>query len=160
MSDSEKFELLYEQYRKLTLYIARAIVKNDADAEDAVQQAFSYIWQNIDKIDDVDSPQTKSYVATAVQHRAIDIVRYRKRFVELDEQVLGYQPPPSEGCGLFEAMDMLTDRYRKVLILHYAQGYDTSEIAELLGMKRGTVQKLLWRAKEQLAKKLEKQSAV
>ena len=36
--------------------------------------------------------------------------------------------------------------------MQFIEGYDTQEIAEMLDMKRGTVQKTSWRAKEMLAK--------
>jgi len=152
--DKVKFEEIYFRYQKLMYFVAYKIVGNEADAEDAVQQAFVSIIENLDKIGIIDSPQTKSYVAIIAEHKAIDIVRTKKRFVELNEDIIGFEIELPEDCGLADAMAKLPGRYRKVLLLRYSNGYDTQEIAQILGMKRGSVQKLIWRAKEMLARKM------
>ena len=54
-----------------------------------------------------------------------------------------------------DALSQLAERYRELLVLQYIEGYSTKDIAEMLGMKRGTVQKTIWRAKTMLAEILE-----
>ncbi len=54
-------------------------------------------------------------------------------------------------------MAVLPARYREILLLHYDNGFNTKEIAKMLSMKRGSVQKLLWRAKESLREQMEKE---
>lgn len=56
---------------------------------------------------------------------------------------------------LEDALSQLPERYRQLLVLQYIEGYSTKEIAGMLGMKRGTVQKTMWRAKTMLAEILE-----
>lgn len=54
-----------------------------------------------------------------------------------------------------DAIAKLNPRYREVILLHYAYGYKTSELADMLDMKQDSVRRLLWRAKEALRKNLE-----
>ena len=103
----------------------------------------------------VDSPKTKSYVAIITEHKAIDIVRAKKKFVEWDDSIPGVEIDPPGDLGLADAIAALPGRYRELLLLRYDNGYDTMEIAKMLNMKRGTVQKMIWRAKEMLSKKME-----
>lgn len=51
--DKSKFERIYCKYRGLLTYVARGIVGDVADAEDAVHQAFVSIIENLDKISTV-----------------------------------------------------------------------------------------------------------
>lgn len=152
--DKAKFEELYVRYQRLMYFVAYKVVGNEPDAEDAVQQAFISIIENLDKVGAIDSPQTKSYVSIIAEHKAIDIIRAKKRFVELDDSVMGMEVTLPGDCGLADAMAKLPGRYREVLLLRYDNGYDTQEIAQILNMKRGSVQKLIWRAKEMLAKNM------
>lgn len=73
--DKEKFEQLYYKYRNLMYYIAHEVTKNPYDAEDAVQQAFLYIIENLGKVDSVSSTRTRSFISIIAEHKAIDIVR-------------------------------------------------------------------------------------
>lgn len=45
-NDREKFEEIYTAYRKLMLYVANEVLKNDQDAEDAVHEAFISVAKN------------------------------------------------------------------------------------------------------------------
>lgn len=150
--ENKKFERLYAQYSKLAYHIALKILGNMADAEDAVQQAFLSILEHLEKVGEVESPATKAYLCKIVEHKAIDLIRAKKRFVSMDNCADRYAPPPDELHPLTEAIARLPKRYQEVLVLQFIEGYDTQEIAEMLDMKRGTVQKTSWRAKEMLAK--------
>ena len=152
--DKEKFEEIYTRYRRLMYFVAFKVVQNEPDAEDAVQLAFVSIIENLEKIGPIDSPQTKSYVAIIAEHKAIDILRAKKRVVEWDDNIMGLEVEPPGDSGLADAIATLPGRYRELLLLRYDNGYDTMEIAKMFDMKRGTVQKMIWRAKEMLSKKM------
>lgn len=158
-SDSErsKFEQLYIKYRVLMFYVAMKIVENESDAEDAVHQAFLSVAGNMDKVGRIDAPETQAYVVTITERKAIDILRGRRMVpTDLNEADLrGQQVPTPCDHGLADAMAGLPANYRTVLLLRYYNGYSTGEVAEILQMSRSAAQKLLWRAKKELKKKLE-----
>ena len=154
---SNKLERLYMAYRRLMYYTAYKILQNESDAEDAVQAAFESILRNIDKIEKPDSPQARAYVTLTAEHKAINILRSRSgaAFEELDENV-PVVPLPGDN-GLANAMAQLPARYREVLLLRFHHGYGSREIAEILGIRQNSVQKLIQRARKELANILEKE---
>jgi len=156
-TDRSKVEQLYKRYGRLMKYVALQVLDNEHDAEDAVEQAFVSVMENLPKIGSVDSLETQSYVTVITERKAIDILRSRSKIVdmEFDETQPGIEITVQEDNGLAEAMARLPARYRQVLLLHYHVGYDTSEIAKMMGIKRTSVQKLLHRSRMALSKQLE-----
>lgn len=152
-----KFEQLYIKYRDLMFYIAQRIVENQSDAEDVVHQAFLSIASNMDKVGRVEAPETRAYVVTITEHKAIDILRIRRMMPtdRIDEDFYGQTVPPPGDHGLADAMAVLPASYRTALLLRYYNGYSTREVAEILQMSQNATRKLLWRAKKELKKKLE-----
>lgn len=83
-SDEEKdlVEKLYNTYKNTLFNICFAIVRNRTDAEDAVHDTFIRIIDNLCKIKDVDSPQTKAFCIVIARNAAVDILRKaRKAFL-------------------------------------------------------------------------------
>ena len=156
--DKSKFEALYNQYKQAMYAAAFRVVKNQYDAEDAVHQAFLSLIKNLDKIKTVDCPKTRSYVVITSENKAIDIIRSRKHLAgdDLTESLPGMDIPMPGDNGLADAMAKLPARYREVLLLRCDNGFSTREIAKMMGMNEGNMQKLIWRAKEALRKQLDK----
>ncbi len=154
-----KFEKIYMQYRGVMYHVAYQVLRNEQDAEDAVQQAFLSILKNLDKVRRVDGPETRAYVTIIAEHKAVDMIRQRGRLttMEFEEGVYGiaFQPPGDHGIG--DAMAGLPAQYREALLLRHAQGYTTQEVAEILELSYEAARKLLYRAKEALKKQLGKE---
>lgn len=159
--DRSKFEQLYEKYKGLMFYVANQVLHNESDAEDAVHEAFVSLLKNLQKISDVERPETRSYVIVTAERKAIDVLRVRQRapVLELNEAVRGLELPLPGDSGLADAMAKLPARYREVLLLRYDSGFSTREIAQILDLKREAAQKLLWRAKGALQKQLEQEDS-
>lgn len=158
-AEKGKFESLYMKYRGMMYHVAFQILHNQADAEDAVHQAFLSILKNMGKIRQVDSPDTRAYVTIITERKAIDTIRDRKRvsLVEYEETMYGiaFEPPGDHGIG--DAIAHLPAQYREVLLLRHAQGYSTREVAEILELNYDAARKLLYRAKLALKDQLEKE---
>ena len=54
----QRFALLYDTYKGLMFRVARRLLHSDADAEDAVHEAFVALARNFSKINEIDCPQT------------------------------------------------------------------------------------------------------
>lgn len=67
----QKFEFIYNRYKKLMFYIANKILGDTRDSEDTVHDAFLKIIEIIDDIKDVESPQTRSLIVTITENKAI-----------------------------------------------------------------------------------------
>lgn len=156
-ADKTKFEQLYLKYRGLMFYVSNQILHNEADAEDAVHLAFESIAKNTGGISEVECLETRSFVVTIVERKAMDILRANRLRIgeELDEATRGIDISLPGDSGLADAIARLPARYREVLLLRFDCGFSTNEIAKMLEMTPGSTQKLVWRAKEALRIALE-----
>lgn len=161
-SDRDKFERLYHKYKFLMLHVAKQILQNHHDAEDAVHQAFISIIENIEKISDVDSPKTRSFIVIISKRKAIDLLRQnnRRQTVELNEDIAGLEMPFNLDNPIAAAIAKLPVQYREVLLLRFDNGFTTKEIASMLDISDSGVRKLIARAKRSLQEMLEKEGEV
>ena len=149
---------LYELYSKAMFNTAYRIMGNREDAEDMLQEAFTDCFRKIG------SYRTEStfgaWLKTIVINRCIS--RLRKREAELvliedysrhemqqDEPQEMIWPDPSV---IARAVERLPDGYRVVFSLYLLEGYDHTEISQILGISESTSKTQYSRAKEKLKK--------
>lgn len=162
--DKNKFILLYEKYRKLMFYIANQILKDDYLSEDAVEQTFIKIIENLNNISDVDCHKTKSYIVIMVRNCAINLYRQRKSHptVSLDEDLEIADDQPfaiDEADVLTRSVACLPIIYKDILTLKYVQELPNDEIARMLGISEPTVRKRLERAKDKIQQFLNEETS-
>ena len=130
--------------------IAYSIVRNEHDAQDAVQQALLAVWA---RRECVEFARLKPYLTRAVMNACRDIQRARQKAIPMKEMPeMSYQPP--DGV-LADAVERLPEELRLPLLLHYMEGYDVREIAKMMGTTKGAVCAGLARAREKLRAYLE-----
>ena len=161
-----KIEEIFHTYGKLMFHVANKILNNEHDAEDAVQQALFAIYQNLEKFSEIKCPQSRSFVVTIVERKAIDLYRAKQRnaVVPFEEEFINV---PTESVidsaaartDLAKAMAMLPTRYRELLFLKYDNGYSEREIAVMYSMTEANVKKTIQRAKKKLESILKGQEA-
>lgn len=155
--DKAKFELVYEEYRATMKIIARKYLKEQF-IEDALNDAFLRIINNIKGIDEVHSKKTAYFVALLTKHAAIDVLRgeFRNNHVEL-EQAENY--PAVRGGNIFESLDCkmvleqyknLPETHRDIIGLRIIAGYSYSQLAEHYGISNIAARKRVQRAREAL----------
>ena len=149
-ADRPKLERLYLEYRSVMFCAANEILHNEHEAEDAVQQTFMKIAENLDKVPDELSNKTKAFVVTIAENTAIDRYRKLKRHgdCELCEEACGIEANSAD--ELVSCILKLPARYRQFILLKYYHGYSTREIAKLLGMSSAAASKTAQRAKQRL----------
>lgn len=158
--DKAKFERIYNRYRNLMYHVAYKVLGNHYDAEDAVHQAFVAIIRHLEKIGDIDCPETRSFIVLITERRAIDLIRtsHSEKVIPLNEDLIGIEIPAPGDHGLADALAKLPAHYREVLLLRFDNGYSTKELAQMLGMTESGVRKLIGRAKNALGRMLEEES--
>jgi RNA polymerase sigma-70 factor, ECF subfamily len=152
------FEALVKRHIRAAHAVALAVLAEQADADDAVQDGFLSALQHLDSC----SPAEKfrAWLLTIVRNRAFDMRRRgRVRSVEaLDEGTAHTnEPSPLEmaerselNVRLQAAIGTLTDTQREVLIMHDVQGWKHADIAHLLGLAESTVRVHLLHARRRL----------
>lgn len=166
--EKRTFAIIYEKYKFLMMKVARDVLQDDFLAEDAVHEAFIKIAKNIERIKDTESHETKRYLITITKNAAIDI--YRKRRIQMKKEILidefaeadqplTYMETDVESAVL-DVLKNLPVKYRDIFILKYSNHLSNAEIANLFGMKEGTVRQRIARGKvliEHLLSNLEAQ---
>ena len=134
--------------------IAYSIVRNEHDAQDAVQQALLAVWA---RRECVEFARLKPYLTRAVMNACRDIQRARQKAIPMKEMPeMSYQPP--DGV-LADAVERLPEELRLPLLLHYMEGYKLDEIAGALGQSLPQVTSRLFRARKRLKRMLEEAEA-
>lgn len=134
--------------------IAYSIVRNEHDAQDAVQQALLAVWA---RRECVEFARLKPYLTRAVMNACRDIQRARQKAIPMKEMPeMSYQPP--DGV-LADAVEQLPEELRLPLLLHYMEGYKLAEIAGALGQSLPQVTSRLFRARKRLKRMLEEAEA-
>lgn len=147
--DPDAFTSLMQLYMKDMYRTAIAILMNDEDAADAIQETLLVCWE---KLDTLRKPKYfKTWLIRILIHNCYRIRRQRERLVDWSE----YKEQAVKdvyNLELKEALAALDQKYRIPIMLFYGQGYKIAEIAELLHLPKSTVQTRLARGREQLGK--------
>ena len=145
--DDQGLAELYDRYGRVAYGLAYRVLRDQALAEDAVQDAFLAIWRSADGYRR-ERAKPSTWILTLVHRRAVDLVRRedRRRAERLDET------PEATGASVPEEADLREKRtavqaalrelpqdQRQALELAYYGGFTQSELAERLGVPLGTI---------------------
>ena len=156
--DAEAFEGLVRRYTRPAFAVAVGIVKEPADAEDVVQDAFI---RALERLEDCRSPaKFGSWFLQIVRNRAHSVRRYLgvRQAAPLDALPLAAEGPGPHAEAvrsrlredLAEAIADLTEVQQNVVILHDLEGWKHREIGELLDLAEGTIRAHLHHARKAL----------
>ena len=147
-SDEQALAELYDRFGRVAYGLALRILRDEALAQDAVQEAFLGVWRSADRYLP-ERAKASTWILTLVHRRAVDLVRRedRRRGEPLDdapepvahstvegEATLGFQRRVVQ-----EALKGLPADQREALELAYYGGLTQSELAERLGQPLGTI---------------------
>lgn len=151
-----KFEAIYIKYRRLMYKIAFELLGNVQEAEDAVQDAFVRICDNIEKIGDPDCPQTRSYCVIITRNICFNKLRHSTP-LEIDDQIPSADNVEEEFFSgirveAFErALKKLNTNYRDIMYLTVYEELSLHRAAELLGITYENAKSRVKRARKKLA---------
>lgn len=146
--DPDAFTMLMQQYASDMYRVAIAILMNDEDAADAIQDTILACWEKLGNLKD--NKLFKTWMTRILINKCYDIRKERERLTGMED----YEEPVAREDSNFEFKEMLSildERYRIPLELFYGQGYKIDEIADVLHIPKSTVQTRLARGREKLA---------
>lgn len=147
--DPIRFERLYRRFSDALFGILLAIVKDEAEAQDLLQEAFVKIWRNAAQYE-----RRKGTVFTwmlnIARNQAIDFLRSKragqaKQSFSIDEDVYMVEQladPSGEvlpGMSAAEQLRVLPEGHRTLMHMVYVEGFTHAEVAEQTGIPLGTV---------------------
>jgi RNA polymerase sigma-70 factor (ECF subfamily) len=149
MKRAEKRQLLVDHY--LDFYnVAMAILRDDDDAREAVQEALVKTMTQLGVKD------VCKYCARVVRNNSLAILKRRSRQVSLDEVMLVTNYEHEDLLRLVaEKKAELSNVARAIVEMHDEDGYTLSEVAGMVQMSVSTVKRILAQAHYELRKKIE-----
>jgi RNA polymerase sigma-70 factor, ECF subfamily len=161
------FELLMRRYNERVYRAARAIVRDEHEAEDVMQQAYVNAFTHLRQFNG--SARFSTWLTKIAINESLARVRRRGRYEEFDDERSTVEPFMSstpgdnperqafarELRGLLEwAIDTLPDGMREVFVLRDVEGLNTLEVAESLGVSEDVVKTRLSRGRAALRRVL------
>ena len=167
--DKEAFRKLVERHQRRAFSIAMSLVRDENDARELVQDAFLRVYKNIGSFQGQSSFFTWLY--RIITNLSIDLIRKPGRQVaEIDENDLdkdfpflsridGADPQDVVRRGeiatrLREALAALPDYHRGVILMREIEGLSYEEMAQAMGVSKGTIMSRLFHARQKLQKAL------
>jgi len=143
------------KYGDMLYRICLLMLRNKADAEDAVQETFIRFIHKAPEF--TDSEHEKAWLITVANNKCKDMLRYQKRHYTESEDLLESYAITKEESGILDALMELPEKYRIVLSLHYIDEYKVDEISEITGVNASAVKMRLSRGRKLLEEKYRKE---
>lgn len=171
--DDTAFRAIMQRHNRRLYRVARSILRNDSEAEDAVQEAYVNAFTHLDGFRGDASLAT--WLSRITMNEALGRLRRERPTVELDEaqrteaQIIQF---PQSGASddpertmaqreilrlVEQATDNLPEIFRIVFVTRVIEGMSVEETAELLGLQPETVKTRLHRARRLVREQLDKQ---
>lgn len=159
------FEVLMRRHNERLYRAARAILRDEAEAEDVIQEAYVNAYTHLEQFDG--RARFSTWLTKIAVYEALARARRRGRYTPLDDASLETlmprtsSPDPEHrafgrelGALIESAVDKLGDGYREVFMLRQVEGLSTAETAEVLGLSEDAVKTRFSRARTSLQRDL------
>ena len=147
---SPDIEFLIQKYGDMLYRLCFIMLKNESDAEDAVQETFLAYYQKAPVFQS--SEHEKAWLIKVATNKSRDLLRFRVRHPLLDEDFLSALSPDPSDSGILEALAALPEKYRLVLTLYYIEDCRIEEIARIIGRTASAVKMRLQKGRKLLEK--------
>jgi RNA polymerase sigma factor (sigma-70 family) len=159
MLTNEEMRTIMQQYSTYLAQLSYMYVKNWAEAEDIVQEAFISYFKNPHVFEQKAS--LKTYLSKITIHKSIDHIRSIKTKAKYMKKLLYQSPTQIEAIDelllsrianteIYRHVLTLKIKYREVIVLYYFENMTSVEISVVLGLPEATIRTRLKRGREQL----------
>jgi RNA polymerase sigma factor (sigma-70 family) len=156
---------IYNRYYKAMYNTAFRILKDSAEAEDAMQEAFMNAFMKLDSFSEEVS--FGAWLKKIVVNKSIYLYKKQQRKEEVPIDTLLHKVEDDNGIAsdeeftslqaqkVLKTLKTLKDNYRVSLTLHLIEGFDYEEICTILDISYSNCRTMISRAKDSLRRKLE-----
>lgn len=156
--DKEALSQLMRLHTTAMYKVAKAILKNDDDAADAIQETALTCWEKINTLKK--DKYFKTWMTRILINHCNTIYQQRTRMLSCESvPETGQTPSEYEAIEWQEFLQCLDEKYRIVTILYYVEGFKIREIAEILQLNENTVSTRLVAAREKMEKQYRQKKA-
>ena len=161
--DKEAFAELIDEYKLLIYKTAKAILKDEDDVCDAIQDTALSIYKNISNLKN--EKYFKTWVIRITINKSYDIITKNRLNSEKIEKVKFYDKEVHNSfdknvilkTDLETALNTLDEDLRITTVLYYYNDLSISEISDILNIPKGTVKSRVFRARKKLYEILSKE---
>ena len=161
--DAAAFGNLYARYYERLLRFCLRRLNDRHEAEDAAQEAFARAWKALPRF--AGERRFYPWLTVIAGNICTDMLRRRSRSTPTDDLELTAQNPVGVVCEdtseelvlaavdgelVHRALNRLSTRHRHVLAMREGSGWTYQQIADHEGVEIGTIETLLWRARQAL----------
>ena len=139
---------------------AKSILKDDHDCADAIQETIVKAFAKLDTLRK--DRFVKTWLMRILMNECYNICRKSEKILPIDQYMEQIEAPQKESRHygeLYEAVQELQEELRSPVVLYYVEDFSCREIAEILGISEGAVQKRLARARKKLKNRLQNKEA-
>ena len=128
--------------------LAFSILRNDADAQDAVSDAIVLAFEKCHQLRKTSS--AKSWLMQILVNSSKKIALQSNKYVLLENEIQYEQAEEFKDDDMWETVMELDEEFREVVVLYYYEQFSVREIGKMLRVPEGTVKSRLARAREKL----------
>ena len=167
--EEEAFQMLVQEHSRSVFRLAYRLTRNEADAEEAVQETFLRVFRKLHGFKE--QARFKTWLYRVAANASMDVIRRRQRHHDreapLETAVGSERPLPSAvpgpeqlsqggqlGDQIATAMQQLTSGERAAFTLRHVQGMSIAEIGEALGLRSNAVKNAIFRAVKKMRQEL------
>jgi len=159
--DREAFGALVDLWQERLWLHAHALTDTGEQAWDAVQETWTAVVKGIGRL--AEPAAFPRWAFRILTHKAADQVRRRQAEREAQQELAALAgtserrqgAPGARVADLRDALAALPAAARQLLALHYAEGFTTAEVGQILGVPQGTVKSRLHHARRHLKRLME-----
>lgn len=155
MLTSDNVREALDKYGDMLYRICLVMLRNNADAEDVVQETFIKYMLSSPQFNSKE--HEKAWLVTVASNKCKDMLRFRKRHITESDELLRNYSTDRESTGILDSLMEIPEKFRIVLTLHYVEGYKVDEIAEMIGKTSSAVKMRLAKGRKLLEEKYRKE---
>lgn len=156
--ETDEFKDVFVPLARLMYVEAIRILRNQADAEDTVQDVFTRLWEHRDDLELIKNP--KAFALVMIRNQCLNIINsvgYNKAVIggQISGHATFMSSDPNDEIERVESIgtvmkliESLPDNQRNVIKMHDVEGLSKQEIARITGLSPDNIRQLLSRARK------------
>jgi len=148
--NKSQFSNLIETHQLSMYRLAKSILLNEYDAEDAVGSAIYKAYVSRNTIKDLNC--FKAWILKIVSNESYSIIRKNKKLIYMEQVIEPTQISKDyeSSYEVWDSVQKLEEKYRAIIVLFYYDDFSIKNISEILDIPQSTVKVRLFRARQKL----------
>lgn len=144
----EDIERLMQMYGDKLFRICLITLGNASDAEDAVQETLVKYLQKAPVFKGEE--HKKAWLLTVATNQCRDMLRFKKRHPIVNMDEIREVTSETTESGILDALMLIPEKYRMVLVLYYVEEYSIENIAKMVGRTKSAIKMRLQKGRKLL----------